>query len=568
MRRLSIATLAILSFSATLPAQLTERAAVRVAYELLQRAPDLPKAEIIVWQSPQTYMNAAADPQRHRIYFDATLVRFLSYDPMLLAFILAHEHGHLLASNCQASAVRLWSHLIAGAIAGALSQKGGGTRALGALSGMTNAQVRICEENADVAAVHFMREANLNPQAGIALFAKVMRLGEPINKAAAYFIANHPVGPERMARLALAIADKRIPDIVPLLGGNLPKRSQDTEPKPSIKNSRIDPTAPTASATPDTPTRIGRSQPELPAESAVLETPQNQSPDYSVQASPEQATTAAAPALNTTGGTGLGGQAASAQPKPLTNSGVLQMVKAGFRESVIIKAIEANHSAFDTSAQALIGLKDAGVSENVVVAMLSKEGSKRASPRVALDAVYQKSFETSHDENAIAANQPLRDSPTAATPEQLAGPFASEQATTSFADSPSLTISEGSVERLKGKGMVYIYRRSSLSDSVLNPTVLCDGFALARLEKGQFFAIELAERIHECWLEGSASSKKALKVVVSSATPMFLRYEKSYFGVAQLKAIDAASVKKDWEDLKPIENDAINDPRVGATLPW
>ena len=40
--------------------------------------------------------------------------------------------------------------------------------------------------------------------------------------------------------------------------------------------------------------------------------------------------------------------------KPLTNDDVLQMVKAGFQESMIIKTIEANNPNFDVSVQALM----------------------------------------------------------------------------------------------------------------------------------------------------------------------------------------------------------------------
>jgi len=66
-------------------------------------------------------------------------------------------------------------------------------------------------------------------------------------------------------------------------------------------------------------------------------------------------------------------------PGPLTNADVLQMVKAGLRESLIIKAVEANDTAFDTSASALIGLKHAGVAENIIDAMLLAARERRPS---------------------------------------------------------------------------------------------------------------------------------------------------------------------------------------------
>jgi len=64
--------------------------------------------------------------------------------------------------------------------------------------------------------------------------------------------------------------------------------------------------------------------------------------------------------------------------KPLTNDDVLQMVKAGFQESMIIKAIEANDTNFDVSFQPLMDLKNAGVSQPIIEAMLAAEAKKKA----------------------------------------------------------------------------------------------------------------------------------------------------------------------------------------------
>jgi hypothetical protein len=66
--------------------------------------------------------------------------------------------------------------------------------------------------------------------------------------------------------------------------------------------------------------------------------------------------------------------------KPLTNDDVLQMVKAGFQESMIIKTIEANDANYDVSVQALMALKKAGVSQPVIEAMLAAEARKRVPP--------------------------------------------------------------------------------------------------------------------------------------------------------------------------------------------
>ena len=57
--------------------------------------------------------------------------------------------------------------------------------------------------------------------------------------------------------------------------------------------------------------------------------------------------------------------------KPLTNSDIVEMTKAGFDEDTIIKAIEANKPSYDTSAQGLLALKNAGVSAKVIKAILT-----------------------------------------------------------------------------------------------------------------------------------------------------------------------------------------------------
>jgi hypothetical protein len=64
---------------------------------------------------------------------------------------------------------------------------------------------------------------------------------------------------------------------------------------------------------------------------------------------------------------------ANAQIKPLTNDDVVQMTKAGFDEQTIVKAIAANKPDFDTSAQGLLALKNAGVTKPVLDAILDRE---------------------------------------------------------------------------------------------------------------------------------------------------------------------------------------------------
>jgi hypothetical protein len=60
----------------------------------------------------------------------------------------------------------------------------------------------------------------------------------------------------------------------------------------------------------------------------------------------------------------------------LTNSEVLEMVKAGFAEETILRSFRLNDTRFDTSVAALLEMKNAGVSEKVIQAMLSPKAAK------------------------------------------------------------------------------------------------------------------------------------------------------------------------------------------------
>jgi len=68
---------------------------------------------------------------------------------------------------------------------------------------------------------------------------------------------------------------------------------------------------------------------------------------------------------------------ASAQQSPetpLTNAAVVKLVKAGFKEKTIISIIYNRRNRFNLDTEQLIQLKRGGVSENIILAMLSLSG--------------------------------------------------------------------------------------------------------------------------------------------------------------------------------------------------
>jgi hypothetical protein len=70
--------------------------------------------------------------------------------------------------------------------------------------------------------------------------------------------------------------------------------------------------------------------------------------------------------------------------KPLTNADIVNMTKQGFEPALIVKAVETSETEFDASAEGLVALKDAGVNQSVMEAMLSAQASK---PSGSQDAV-------------------------------------------------------------------------------------------------------------------------------------------------------------------------------------
>jgi hypothetical protein len=62
--------------------------------------------------------------------------------------------------------------------------------------------------------------------------------------------------------------------------------------------------------------------------------------------------------------------------KPLTNADIINMTTQGFDAALIVKDIESSSTDFDTSTQALITLKNAGVNQSVLEAMLAAASAK------------------------------------------------------------------------------------------------------------------------------------------------------------------------------------------------
>jgi hypothetical protein len=72
---------------------------------------------------------------------------------------------------------------------------------------------------------------------------------------------------------------------------------------------------------------------------------------------------------------GLASTAAQALQPSITNTDIVKMVKAGMSDNTVLLVIQKGPTKFDTSTNALIALKQAGVSETVITAMLTSPQS-------------------------------------------------------------------------------------------------------------------------------------------------------------------------------------------------
>lgn len=77
---------------------------------------------------------------------------------------------------------------------------------------------------------------------------------------------------------------------------------------------------------------------------------------------------------------------AQLEHQPLTNQNIVSLAKAGFDELFIMQLIRNSRTNFDTSVQGLVGLKQAGVSEDLIRLMAMPQASPPAAPAAAAPA--------------------------------------------------------------------------------------------------------------------------------------------------------------------------------------
>lgn len=99
-------------------------------------------------------------------------------------------------------------------------------------------------------------------------------------------------------------------------------------------------------------------------------------------------------------------QPASAQQNreaPLTNAAVVKLVRAGFKENTIIAIVRSRPNQFDLSPDRLIELKKGGVSEKIILAMLSVGGADLDDDSWSDDAFFRDSMGAPGNNNRSGA---------------------------------------------------------------------------------------------------------------------------------------------------------------------
>jgi len=115
---------------------------------------------------------------------------------------------------------------------------------------------------------------------------------------------------------------------------------------------------------------------------------------------------------------------AEAADSGIGNEDVIAMVRAEFSESTIIAAIQANDTRFDVSPRALVELKEAGVPESVIEAMLAATTAKRQASAEAAPPSPQGSASTAQQTVVVTTAWPAAAQTRlpGAAPQSAAGP--------------------------------------------------------------------------------------------------------------------------------------------------
>jgi hypothetical protein len=183
----------------------------------------------------------------------------------------------------------------------------------------------------------------------------------------------------------------------------------------------------------------------------------------------------------------------------LNNDGVLKLVKAGLSEDLVVTTINSNAGQYDTSAEALVALKEGGASEKVIAAVVNKAAAPKAD----------------------AANPALEARPAV---------------------------------QASGNGTIHIYRYKQFQGSALHPSIYCDEIRLTRISGGRYLDVKVPVGTHTFY----ADDKQAGAVVnVEAGKDYYFRAEVQvgfWKGHFRLMMVPAEQGKYDLAKLQPSDD--------------
>jgi hypothetical protein len=110
---------------------------------------------------------------------------------------------------------------------------------------------------------------------------------------------------------------------------------------------------------------------------------------------------------------------------------------------------------------------------------------------------------------------------------------------------------------------IWLYRPKSLTDSSFNPTIYSRGSALAKLEKGQFFALSVPPGTYYFSFTDNPKPGQEAWVTVASGQRAFFKVR-----YRQIKPVGPDEAAKDFRSLRPIEGSNVRNSGVLAKGPF
>lgn len=140
----------------------------------------MPEYRLVVDESNE--INAFADVAHHTVHLNSALVEMLKNDRGELAFVIAHEIGHIQDANCRA--------------------RGEGQRLRG------SALQRMCEAAADTIAMQYIMAAGFSPFDAAGFMGRMLmvdsRQSSVLGIVVGRFTLDHPVNIDRVQRMVEA----------------------------------------------------------------------------------------------------------------------------------------------------------------------------------------------------------------------------------------------------------------------------------------------------------------------------------------------------------------------------